>query len=128
MRNTKVVWAGRILSTLIGLMFVFNSLMKLFPQVLYPQMIEQMAGIGLPEWILPIIATLEIICVVLYLVPMTSVLGAVLFTGYLGGAILTHLRVGEAVYVQVTLGLLVWLGIYLREPRLRDVLPFRTKM
>jgi hypothetical protein len=56
---------------------------------------------------------------------MTSVLGAILFTGYLGGAILTHLRVGQNVAMQVTLALLIWLGLYLREPRLRKLLPLR---
>ncbi len=63
----------------------------------------------------------------MYLVPVTSVLGAVLFTGYLGGAILTHLRVEQSVFLHIVLGLVIWLGIYLREPRLHSVLPFRKK-
>lgn len=125
MNNKTMMWTGRVISVLVGLFFGFNALVKLFPQTFYPQMIEQMAGIGLPATILPIIATLEIICVIIYLIPMTAVLGAVLFTGYLGGAILTHLRVGEAVYVHIILGGLIWLGIYLREGRLRQILPIR---
>jgi hypothetical protein len=52
-------------------------------------------------------------------------LGALLFTGYVGSAILTHLRIGEPVFLQITLGVLIWLGLYLREPRLRELLPLR---
>jgi len=121
-------WLYRIgfgISYLIGLFFAFNVLVKLFPATFYPQIIEQMAAIGLPASILKLIAALEGVCVVAYLIPATSILGAVLFTGYLGGAILTHLRVDQPVYMQVTLGLLIWLGIYLREPRLWVLLPLR---
>ena len=61
----------------------------------------------------------------IYLIPTTSILGAILVTGYVGGTIVTHLRVGEPVYVQIALGILVWLGLYLREARLRELLPLR---
>jgi len=71
------------------------------------------------------IAILEVTCVALYLIPQVSVVGAILLTGYLGGAISTHLRVSEAVVIQVALGVLVWGGLYLREPRLREILPVR---
>lgn len=125
MSNPKIIWAGRIISVLISLFFLFNVAVKLFPQVFYPEMIEQMAKIGLPESILPTIAILELMCVIFYLIPRTTVLGAVLFTGYLGGAMLTHLRVGEPVTVHVIFGGVIWLGVYLREPRLRDLLPIR---
>lgn len=91
-------------------------------------MIEQMTRIGLPESILMTVAILEILCVVTYLIPATAVLGAVLFTGYLGGAILTHLRVGEPVYLHIFLGGLIWLGIYLREQRLHSILPIRRNL
>ena len=126
--NKKLVWTGRVLSVLLAAFFGFNVAVKLFPQVFYPQMIEQMARIGLPETILPLIAALELLCVVTYLIPQTAVLGAVLFTGYLGGAMLTHLRVGEPVIMHVILGGAIWLGIYLREPRLHAVLPFRKNI
>jgi hypothetical protein len=127
MKMTKSEWTGAILSLLIGLFFAFNVLVKLFPQVFYPQMVEQMKGIGLPETIVPLLASLEGLCTLLYLIPITSVLGAVLFTGYLGGAMLAHLRVGENVLIHLILGGLIWLGIYLREPRLRSLLPLRGK-
>ncbi len=127
MKNKMACRTGLGLSLVLAAFFAFNVLVKLFPETFYPQMIEQMAGIGLPASILAPIAILEALCTVLYLVPATSVLGAVLFTGYLGGAILTHLRVGQPVYMQATLGVLIWLGVYLREPRLHELLPIRKK-
>jgi hypothetical protein len=125
MKNKKMYWAGFAISLVIGLFFGFNVLVKLFPAVFYPQIIEQMEGIGLPAAILTPIAILEALCVVTYLIPATSILGAILFTGYLGGAILAHFRVGQPVYLQVTLGVVIWLGLYLREPRLHGLLPIR---
>jgi hypothetical protein len=71
------------------------------------------------------LAILEMTCVVVYLIPSTSVLGAVLLTGYLGGAICTHWRVGDPVYVHIVLGVLVWLGLYLCESRLSELVPLR---
>ena len=126
MKASKMVWVGRIITGLVSFFFAFNAVVKLFPQIFYPEMIAQMAEIGLPASILGTVATLEILCTVIYLIPATSVLGAVLFTGYLGGAILAHLRAGQNVYhVHIILGGLIWLGIYLREPRLRQLLPIR---
>lgn len=127
MRNMKVVWTGRVISWLIVLPFIFSAMSKLFYEKMFPEMPEQMAKMGLPMEILKPVALLEVMCIVIYLVPVTSVLGAVLFTGYLGGAILTHIRVGENVFMHVIFGMLIWLGIYLREPRLHAVLPFRKK-
>jgi uncharacterized membrane protein YphA (DoxX/SURF4 family) len=68
---------------------------------------------------------LEVGCTILYLIPRTAVIGAVLLTAYMGGAVATHLRIGEPPIVQVMVGLVVWLGIYLREPRLWPLLPLR---
>ena len=128
MENKRMHWAGIILSNLLGLFFAFNVLVKLFPETFYPQIVEQMAGIGLPASILRPIAILEGLCVLTYLIPATSIFGAILFTGYLGGAILTHLRVDQPVYMQATLGILIWLGVYLREPRLWNLLPVRKQI
>ena len=127
-KNMKVIWFARILSVLLCCQFGFSAAAKLFPKVLYPEMTEQMAKIGLPESILVPVAILEILCIVTYLIPATAVLGAVLFTGYLGGAMLTHLRAGEGVTIHVILGGLLWLGIYLREGRLRELLPIRKNL
>lgn len=127
MRNMKLVWTGRVIGVLACSLFLFSSISKLFYQKMYPAMPEQMAKMGLPIDILFPVAILELMCVVIYLVPVTSVLGAVLMTGYIGGAILTHIRLHEPVYMHIVLGLAIWLGIYLREPRLHSVLPFRKK-
>jgi hypothetical protein len=70
---------------------------------------------------------LEISCVAIYLIPATSVLGAILLTGYIGGAILAHLRIGEPIFMQIALGGCVWLGLYLRENRLKQLIPVRTR-
>ncbi len=67
----------------------------------------------------------EALCTILYLIPQTSVLGAVLLTGYLGGAVATHVRIGESPLVPFAVGAIVWLGLYLRVSRLRDLLPLR---
>jgi hypothetical protein len=75
--------------------------------------------------VLPL-AILEGACVVIYLIPATSVLGAILLTGFIGGAICTHWRVGDAFFIQAALGVLVWLGLYLREGRLKGLIPLRS--
>ena len=122
LKADKMTWIGRGLSLMLALAFLMSAIMKLR---LNAEAKQQIAALGLPESLIPILALLEGLCVLFYLIPQTTVLGAILFTGYLGGAICTHLRVGEPVYIQVLLGVLVWLGVYLREPRLRQILPLR---
>lgn len=124
MNKPYLAWIGRALSLLVCVPFVISASAKFFPS-LYPQMSEQMAQIGVPTSLLIPIGILEVTCIVVYLIPWTAVLGAILFTGYLGGAMMTHLRVGQNVLMHVVLGLLIWLGIYLREQRLRQILPLR---
>jgi len=119
----KLVWTGRVISALASLLFLFSAFMKLKGG---PELSKGMAHLGLPESLVVPLAILEITCVVIYLIPMTSVLGAILLTGYIGGAICTHLRVGDPYYVQIVLGIFVWLGIYLRENRLKGLIPFRS--
>jgi len=118
----KLVWLGRILSGVLLLLFTASALAKLAALA-----DPRLATVGIPERLLVPLGILELACVVAYLVPATSVLGAVLFTGYLGGAIFTHLRVGQGFALQVVLGILVWAALYLREPRLRQVLPLRRR-
>ena len=124
MPKKSFVWAGRVISGLAALVFAFSALMKF---VGGPQLAEGMAHLQLPMHLVRPIGALELLCVVVYLVPQTAVLGAVLLTGYLGGAILTHLRVGDPFVVQVVLGGVVWFGLYLREPRLWALLPWRSR-
>src|ERR1700682_556166 len=116
--NKKAIWAGRVVSILAALPFVFSAVMKL---IVHPEVVKGMSHLGLPESLIRPLGVIELLCVVIYLVPQTSVLGAILFTGYVGGTIITHLRVGEPVYLNIILGLLICLGLYLRRPRLREL-------
>jgi hypothetical protein len=118
----KVAWTGRVVTGVVSLLFLFSGVMKL---VGGPEVKEGMAHLGLAESLMIPLAILEIACTAVYLIPVTSVLGAVLLTGYIGGAICTHWRVGDPVLGQVVIGLVIWLGIYLREPRLKALLPLR---
>jgi len=121
-RSKKVVWAGRIVSGLATVMFAMSAMMKLKGGAGPAQMF---AHLGIGESLIVPIALLELASLTIYLVPRTSVLGAILLSGYMGGAILAHLRVGEPPVIQAVLGILVWLGLYLRESRLRALLPVR---
>jgi len=118
----KAVWAGWIISVLASLVFLFSAFLKLKGG---PELAQGMAHLGLPESMVMPLAIVEISCTVIYLIPATSVLGAILLAGYVGGTICTHWRVGDPFFVQIVLGLLVWLGIYLREPRLKALIPLR---
>ena len=84
-----------------------------------------MEHLGIPETLVQPLGILEIACVVIYLVPPTSILGAILLTGYMGGAICTHLRVGDNFVFQIGIGIVVWLALWLREGRLRSLIPLR---
>ena len=118
----KIVWGGRVISVLASLMFAMSSFMKFKGGA---EVTQGMAHLGLPESLMMPLAILEISCVVVYLIPATSVLGAILLTGYMGGAICTHLRVGDPFVVQIALGIVIWLGLYLRENRLKEIIPLR---
>lgn len=92
-----------------------------------PQMAEQMSKqFGYPGSLLTNLGILELACVLLYAIPRTSVLGAILLTGYLGGAVSTHVRVGNNFVAPVVIGVLVWLGLYVRDARLRALMPLTS--
>jgi hypothetical protein len=91
--------------------------------------VEDFARLGYPESVIMGIAILEIACTLVYLIPRTSVLGAILLTGYLGGAVATHVRVGDPsvnILAPIFVGALFWVGLYLRNERLRALIPFRS--
>ncbi len=125
--QTKMLtWLGWVISGLIGLLMAFSATMKLLNP---PEVAEQFVGkFGYPADLILAIAIVEIACVVIYLVPQTAVLGAVMLTGYLGGAVATHVRVEDNFVPAVVLGVFVWLGVYLRDPRLRALLPLRRSL
>lgn len=118
----RVVWVGRVISVLASLMFLMSGFLKLKGG---PEIAEGFAHLGLPLSMVVPLAILELTCVVIYLIPVTSVLGAILLAGYVGGAICTHWRVGDPFVVQTLLGIFVWLGLYLREDRLKALIPLR---
>jgi len=120
-RAVKTGWA---ISILVSLMFVFSASMKLMGG---PELAKGLEHLELAKIPITPLSILELTCVAVYLISPTSVLGAILLTGYLGGAILTHWRVGDMFVVHIVLGMLIWLGIYLREDRLRSLIPVRRR-
>jgi DoxX-like protein len=120
--NKKIVWVGRVISVLTSLLFLFSAVLKVKGG---PELEKAMSHLGLPASMLVPLAILEISCVVIYLIPPTAVLGAILMMGYVGGTICTAWRVGDPFYLQIALGILIWLGLYLREDRLKALLPVR---
>jgi hypothetical protein len=119
---------GRILSTLTVLFLVMDIGFK-FIRPIPPQVLQSMTQLGIQPGLLTAIGILLLLCTVLYVVPATSVLGAVLLTGYLGGAVSVHVRVGNPLFgyvlFPVYVGVLMWAGLYLRESRLLALLPLR---
>jgi len=118
----KAVWTGRVITAVVSLLFLFSAGMKFVGGA---DVKQGMAHLGLSESMIIPLGILELACTVIYLIPASSVLGAILLAGYIGGAICTHWRVGDPFLPQVAIGLVVWLGIYLREPRLKALIPLR---
>lgn len=118
--SKKILWTSRVMSALPALMLLFSAVMKL---VHPPQLDEGFKHLGVPITHAFGLGVLELGCTVVCLIPRTSVLGAILLSAYLGGAIQTHIRVGDPFYTQIVLGVLVWGGLYLRDQRLRALLP-----
>ena len=116
------LWAGRIASALPVLMLLVSAGMKFTGG---PDVMQGMAKFGYPESLVIPLGITELACTILYLIPQTSVLGAILLTGYLGGATATHVRVGDLFIAPVITGVLVWAGLYLRDPRLHALVPLR---
>lgn len=113
---------GLAITVLVALFLLFDSVTKL---VRIPAVVEATVGLGFPAYSVAIIGAVLLVCLVLYLVPRTAVLGAVLLTGYLGGAVCTNMRVEAPLFSNVLfpvyVGVLVWLGLYLRNPGLREL-------
>lgn len=117
------IWGGRVASGLVVAGLAMSAFMKLSQA---PQMVENFEKhLGYPVSTLTPIGVVEVLATILYAIPKTSVLGAVLLTGYLGGAVATHVRVGEPFAAPLVLGVLVWVGLFLRDPRIRALLPLR---
>ena len=124
--SSKARWTGHVMSALVILFLLFDGIIKLVP--LAP-VTEALAELGYPVSLARALGVLTLVCTILYAMPRTSVLGAILLTGLLGGAIATHLRVGSPIFTHllfgVYLGLLIWGGLFLRDERLRTLVPLR---
>ena len=120
--SKPMLWSGRILSGLLGALLLFSAVMKLMQPA---DVMNEFGRLGYPEGIALGIGVVELACVALYLIPQTSVLGAILLTGYLGGATATHVRVGDPYFGPILIGVLLWLGLYLCDRRLRALVPLR---
>jgi DoxX-like family len=125
--NWWLVWAGRIVSVAPVLIVLMSARWKL---TLNPWYVREWARIGWQTPDLPFIALLQLGAILLYVIPRTSVLGAVILTGYMGGAIASYVRIGELYppLVPLTTAMLAWLGIFLRDERVRALLPLRRSV
>lgn len=124
--SKRMLWAGRIMSALPALFLLVDGVMKLMKPVVVVQATVQL---GYPESVILGLGIVLLVSTILYLVPLTSVLGAILVTGYLGGAVATHVRVGDGLFpilFPIILSTLLWGGLVLRDARLRALLPLRT--
>lgn len=129
--SSTSLWTGRVLSGLVIAFLLFDGAIKLIPlQVVTDTMVE--LGYSGSADLARLLGVLTLLCTILYAVPRTSILGAILLTGYLGGAMATHLRVGNPLFSHLLfglyLGVMAWGGLYLRDARLRSLIPLRSDM
>jgi hypothetical protein len=117
--SRKLVWTGRVLTGLIVAFLLLDGAMKLVP---IDPVIEACVRLGYPTELARHLGVLLVACTILHVVPRTQVLGALLLTAFLGGATATHVRIGDPFWFPIVMGVLLWLGLYLREPRLRALL------
>lgn len=123
-----MLWAGWIISALPSLFLLVDGVMKLLKPAI---VVETTVQLGYPESVILGLGIVLLACTVLYLIPHTAVLGAILLTGYLGGAVATHVRVSAGLFeilFPVIFGALLWGGLFLRDERLRELIPLRTQL
>jgi len=121
------IWTGRVITTLVVLFLAFDGITKVIKD---PHVLSAMADLVFPVSTIVAIGAVLLVCTLLYAIPQTSVLGAILLTAHLGGAVAVQVRVGHPLFESsfpIIFGVLVWLGVYLREPRLRALVPLRTQ-
>ena len=121
-RTDKGVLAGKIISALCILFLLFDAFGKVFKESHH---MEGSVALGWPADQVQSIGIALLVSTILYIIPRTSILGAILITGYLGGAIATMVRVGQPLYFAAVFGILVWVGLYLRDEKVRAMIPFR---
>src|SRR5262249_40674237 len=115
-------WAGIVLTMLVAAFLIFDAVIKL---IVNGPVVTAFAELGYPLSLAPVIATVALACVAIYLIPRTSFLGAVLLTAYLGGAVASHVRIGSPLFTHklfpIYIALMLWGGLFLRDPRVRDL-------
>ena len=119
-----MIWTGRVISVLPVLMLIMSGVMKFnLPE----DAIVQMSKHNWDPKIMPVLGIIELGSTLLYIIPQTAVLGAILLTGYLGGAVCSHVNYAEYTHmlIPLALGVLVWVGLYLRDHRIRELAPIR---
>ena len=125
--SKKSLWSGRTFSGLVAAFMIFDAVIHLMKPA---PVVEAFAKLGYPLRLAVVLGIVELLCVLLYVIPRTSILGAILLTGYLGGAIAIQLPTGNSLFGEVLfpvyIGVLVWGGIYLRDDRLRTLIPLRS--
>ena len=121
--SRKMRWAGYIVSALPAGGLVLSAAMKFIQP---PEMADQMDKLGWSMDMALMLGILELSCVIIYLIPRTAVLGAILLTGFLGGAIATHVRIDDNFVAPIIVSVLAWLGLYLRDARIRALIPLRS--
>jgi len=124
--SKKQIITGRVLSGLAIAFLLFDGVMKFFMDKLSPEVLEASASLQWPIEKMPLVGTILLLCMVLHLIPRTAIFGAVLLTGYLGGAIASHIRVSNPMFTHtlfpIYIAILIWLGLYLRDPRVKKTL------
>lgn len=120
-------WVGRILSGLVIVFLMVDGAIKLVPWPIVTETMDRM-GYGSSDTLMRGLGAITIVCTVLYAIPPTSILGAILLTGYLGGAIASHVRIDSPLFTHTLfglyLGLMLWVGLWLRDRNLRRLIPF----
>lgn len=123
--SSAAIWTGRIISAIVVLFLVFDAVMKLIKE---PHVLAASADLGYPVSSIVGIGAVLLACTVVYVIPRTACLGAILLTGYLGGAVASNVRVGHPVFqclFPIIFGVLVWTGLFLRDSKLRKLIPLR---
>ncbi|WP_214226270.1 DoxX family protein [Pedobacter sp. B4-66] len=118
-QSVKAVWTGRIVSALCILFLLFDAIGKIVKE---SHSIEGSVQLGWPEHLIQPIGIVLLICTILYVFPRTAFIGAILLTGYLGGAIAIMVRAGQPLYFALVFGILVWIGLFFRNPKLKALL------
>ena len=125
--SKKKIWAGRIMSVLPSLFLLVDAVAKFAKPA---AVVEGTTKLGYPETVIIPLGIILLSCTILYVIPRTSVLGAILLTGYLGGAVATHVRVGDPLFTHILfpvyLGVLIWGGLYLRDERVSALIPLKS--